>query len=109
MKLKYSYVSSVQDNIVVVIISSKIDKAVLQALGGKRSLLSSKWHIKCDDDEQLADCFTKLRDENIAFVGGSHSWTPAEVFIYLRDKNIISGSFKEITWSDPGNFHIREL
>lgn len=48
---------------------------------------------------EKAQAFDELRNLDVSFSGG-REWCPAEVFEFLRDQNILSGSFKKIVWTD---------
>ncbi|EKE84501.1 hypothetical protein [Idiomarina xiamenensis] len=49
-----------------------------------------------------------LRDLDIPFMGG-HGWSPAEVFSYLREQpELLSGDFREVSWSSPRRYRIRQ-
>lgn len=66
--------------------------------------LSEKWKvcsISVSNDGLKAKIFETLRDEGICFSGGK-DWCPADVFEFLRDENFLSGSYRKIVWTGPG-------
>ena len=65
----------------------------------------SEFIIKADDNASKAKIFEKLRDLDVSFSGGKE-WCPSEVFEYLRETGLITGQFKKIGWSGPGDYHI---
>lgn len=65
----------------------------------------SEYSIPSDDNTIKAGIFEKLRDLNVSFSGGKE-WCPSEVFEYLRETGLITGQFKKIGWSGPGDYHL---
>lgn len=57
---------------------------------------------------QLADLLSTLRDQNIPLAGDHAGWPPAAVFEHFRDLGLVRGSYKELVFSKPGHFTIRE-
>jgi hypothetical protein len=56
-------------------------------------------------DEAKAEVLGKLRDCEVAFSAGA-GWSPSEVFEELRDRHLIQGQYKRISWTRPGEFQI---
>jgi len=63
--------------------------------------------IEYDGHDELAEVFTKLRDLDIPFSAGQ-DWAPSEIFEHLREKGLLSGKFKKISWSGPGSSRVVE-
>jgi hypothetical protein len=57
-------------------------------------------------DENKAKLFTWLRDNDVLFSDG-REWNPSEVFEYLREKKLLSGSYQRITWVGQDVFQVR--
>jgi hypothetical protein len=66
-----------------------------------------EWKFVTTSDEEKAKVFGRLRDQSVCFSTGKE-WNPSEVFEYLRDKNLLSGSFTEIAWLGPEKWVVRE-
>jgi hypothetical protein len=54
------------------------------------------------DDQELARLMSQLRDMGVGFGGAPHGWPPAEVFVVLRDRGLVAGTFEEVTFAGPG-------
>jgi hypothetical protein len=59
------------------------------------------------DDADKARVMGVLRDAGVSFARG-REWSPAEVFEWLRDPELLTGSFRSISWRRPGVFDLRE-
>jgi hypothetical protein len=60
------------------------------------------WDLPYRSDQQLAEILIALRDAGYPFLGEEHGWPPTAIFEDLRDKGLLSGPFREITWLGPG-------
>lgn len=49
----------------------------------------------------------KLRDLGFAFSFG-RDWAPSEIFELFRDKGLVSGSYKRISWTGPNKYVIED-
>ncbi len=58
-------------------------------------------------DAEKAQILKKLQKKGICFSGG-YGWSPCEVFDYLRDKKLLSRSFKEIVWQGPNEWVVHD-
>ena len=63
--------------------------------------------VEVAEPQRKAELFRRLRDLGVCFSRG-REWSPAEVFEYLREKGLLSGSFQSIAWRGPGNWVVRE-
>lgn len=57
------------------------------------------------DDAHKAKIFEALQAMDVAFSDGKE-WCPAEVFEFLRDMNLLSGSFIRVSWLKPGDYRL---
>jgi len=67
-----------------------------------------EYYVKTNGNENKAHFFKELNLLGVCFSDGKE-WCPAEVFEYLRDMNLISGSFKRISWSGPHDYRLNEV
>ena len=103
MKYDSSVVSWVLPTKVVAYCQSEDDRHALRRLGARRSLLRrSEWSIPYEAMEDLPEIFRTLRDEGFAFLGGSHGWPPAAIFMELRDRGDLDGEYQEVLVYGPG-------
>ncbi|MCG3766502.1 hypothetical protein EXA23_09825 [Vibrio cincinnatiensis] len=65
----------------------------------------SEYTFLVSGNQEKAELFDKLRVLEVNFSDG-REWCPAEVFEYLRETGLLSGSFKKISWSGPGDYHL---
>lgn len=61
----------------------------------------------CPDQTFKAKVFEQLRDEGICFSAGP-DWCPADVFEFLRDKQMLAGPYRKIAWHGPRDPEITE-
>ena len=100
----------VGDNEVKVEAGSDLDPKVLRALGARRSLLSrSTWTFPARDEQALGALLHELRDLGVAFAWQPSGWPPAAVFAHLRDRGMVHGPIRAITWRAPGDFQVFEF
>ncbi len=88
--------------------TDKID--AIREIGAHEEKDSGKtvWAIGYRDEHDLAAKLADLNRLGFLFVGEPAGWPPAAVFDYLREKKLLKGSFKEITWRGPGDWFIIE-
>lgn len=110
MKIKYSYVDWIQDfQITVYCVDDKKIK-FLKSIHAKRKFFNRKyWIISYDNDYNLAKLLTLLRNENFMFSYDEHGWSPSGIFQHLREKGLLCGKLKEISWKKEDDVCIREL
>jgi hypothetical protein len=113
-KLK-SYVSNAADNLLDVIVLDQEIVNIIEKLGfnfvdtsenvdsGKISL---RYRKIIKNEKEKANLMSHLRNVNIPFSYGG-SWSPTEVFEYLREKNLTSGKYKEVSWRNRNDYIIR--
>jgi hypothetical protein len=61
--------------------------------------------IRSDADK--ASVLRELRDAGFCFARG-REWSPAEVFEWFRERGLLSGQFRSLSYSGPGQSHVRE-
>jgi hypothetical protein len=100
----------VGDNEVKVEAGADVDPKALRALGGHRSLLSrGTWTFPARDEQALGTLLHELRELGVAFAWQPSGWPPAAVFAHLRDRGMVEGPIKAITWRAPGDFQLFEF
>lgn len=100
----------VGDNEVRVEAGSDVDPKALRALGGRRSLLSrATWTFPARDEQALGTLLHALRDLGVAFAWQPSGWPPAAVFAHLRERGMVHGPIRAITWRAPGEFQVFEF
>ena len=82
----------------------------LKNLDAKESIVNHEvvWVMPVGDDNDLAKKLQSLNKMGMLFVGDHSGWPPAAIFADLRDRKLLEGIFKEITWSGPGKWFVRE-
>ena len=107
-----TYVSSilVGDNQVTLEAGPGADARALRALGGRRHLIRRRmWTFAGRDEHALGALLHALRDMGVAFAWAPSGWPPAAVFAHLRDRGLVEGRIRAVTWRSPGDFEIFEL
>lgn len=61
--------------------------------------------MRSPDVEAKIKVLCLLRDMGFAFSAGP-GWSPSEVFEDLRDRKLLSGTYKRISWTAPGKWRI---
>ena len=102
-----SYVSEADRNFVVVIVHDEVVIRELESFSFRRVNDRNELIISVDSQQDKAKLFEQLRALRFCFARG-REWSPAEVFEYLRDRGLISGSFSEIVWTKPDVWQVRE-
>ncbi len=100
------YVFQASGNQVVVKVIDERTLVFLRTLGFVAAK-ESGYELAIKSEQEKANIFSQLRDFGFCFASGKE-WNPCEVFEYLRDKKLVSGSFKEISWKQPYSWKIRE-
>jgi len=80
-------------------------KVIITAASGFAKFLRFNFIFETKNEMEKAKLFSWLRDKDVYFSYG-REWSPAEVFEYLRKKDLIDGNFKVIAWKNPKQFHI---
>ncbi len=111
-----SYVDHVSGEIVVQTRSGESAEQ-LEELGfrfigrGKRRGAMYQRVIKKDEahsHEKVAAALQKLVDLGLAFSSG-RNWCPIEVATHYREQGMLQGTLRNIYWTAPGKWHLREL
>jgi len=82
----------------------------LKDLGAKESIVHDEvfWVIPFGDNNDLAEKLQQLNKLGVLFVGEPAGWPPAAIFEALRERKLVNGSFKEISWTGPGKWFVRD-
>lgn len=92
-----------------VLVVSQRQTQLLTHLGARRKLFSrTKWYIRFHSNAELAQILDALRNAEFAFAGAQSGWPPSAVFQHLRDKQMLSGTFKEVRWLNRDEIVVRE-
>ena len=85
-------------------------EGTLIRLGGRRTSIEGRpaWVLDFEGESQLASLLAVLNGEGVLLAGGPAGWPPAEILADLRDKGLFQGSFREVTWTGPGKWIIRD-
>lgn len=106
-----NFVGSISEGAIMVSNVSSALKSRLRRLGGRPTIINQKetWIIETNDQEEiLCELLEQLRDLGVLFAGAPGGWSPSEIFLYLRDKKLISGQFQEVLWRMPDDWFIQE-
>ncbi|MFJ3485562.1 hypothetical protein ACIPL1_19550 [Pseudomonas sp. NPDC090202] len=96
-----AYVQSAAVQTVTVKVMDETLTPALKSLGFSMQARAGIVALNVIDDSQKARVFDALRQLGVAFSDG-REWCPAEVFEYLRDKGLLSGTFVKVSWTAPG-------
>jgi hypothetical protein len=67
-----------------------------------------RFYIKqIDEEEKRINIIRALMTSTVLFAEG-RDWSPAELMLYYREKGIINGKFKIISWTKPNEYNITE-
>ena len=82
----------------------------LKDLGAKESTVNDElfWIMPFGDDNDLAKKLQLLNKLRVVFAGEPSGWAQAAIFEDLRERKLLHGSFKEISWTGPGKWFVRE-
>jgi len=105
-----NYVSLILNNIIRL---ENVAQNVVEAIKGINAyadLFENKtiWKVPFSNKSELAEKLKVLNKLGFLFVGGAHGWPPSEIFIDLREKKFLDGSFREVTWLKPGDWVVRQ-
>jgi len=110
MLRKVSYVKWIQENEITIFCEDAERYNFLKIIGAKRKLFDRKiWIINCRDKNDLADKLQRLNDNDFMFAGGSHGWNPVDIYILMREKNLVTGKATEIVWKEKNQTVTRVL
>lgn len=65
----------------------------------------SEYVLATNDESKKASIFEVLREIGLCFSGG-REWCPSEIFEDFRDRGLLRGEFKKVSWSGPGEYRI---
>lgn len=82
-------------------------RTTLLDLGFSSKTDPSEYNIPTPNNSTKATLFAELKALNVCFSSG-REWSPAEVFQYLRDLKLLSGGFRQITWTSPNHFVVTD-
>ena len=63
--------------------------------------------LNAKDNNEKAVIFNKLRNLGVYFSAG-REWSPSELFEYFREINLVSGTYKRISWVGPDSWKVNE-
>ncbi|MEO6677972.1 MAG: hypothetical protein ABIO21_11400 [Pseudomonas sp.] len=102
-----AYVTHADGNYIRVKTVDSSLKSALLNLGFFSKADVDEYNIPTPNNEIKATVFTQLRTLDVCFSSG-REWSPAEVFQYLRDLKLLSGGFRQITWTGPNHFVVTD-
>jgi hypothetical protein len=109
MGKSFNYVRGIYEAEITLTINDIDMRAKITSLGGKRYFFTpTAFSISVINEQQKLELLQKLLDMQICFVGGEYGWPPAAIVSDLREKGLLHGSIKEITWSGPRRPLLRE-
>ncbi|MBX8611336.1 hypothetical protein K5D50_04330 [Pseudomonas cichorii] len=100
-----AYVTKSDNDFVRVKVLDAQIKEKLIGIGFSKDVDLEEYKIATPNDEKKAEIFKKLRNFEVYFSDG-REWCPAETFMHLRDKKLVSGKFSMISWKSPDDFFI---
>jgi hypothetical protein len=110
MENSLNYVRGVYDDRITLTINDQCLRKKIKIIGGKRYLFTrNAYEIKIENEQHKFEMLQKLIDMELYFVGGEYGWPPASIAHYYREKGLLSGKIKQITWAGPGKPIFREI
>ena len=104
------YVKWIQKNKITLFCADKVKNNFLKKIGAKRKFFSRKiWVINCNDENHLAFILQQLNDNGFMFAGGIEGWNPVDIFILMREKNLVTGKTIEIVWKEKNQTMTRDV
>jgi hypothetical protein len=88
--------------------TAKLD---LRSMGAVRCVFffPRDWKIPFNNQEEMIGAINKIRAHGIPFLGAGPGWHPSSILADLRERGLISGSWKEVVWEDRFHPIIREV
>lgn len=105
LKTEPSYVRTAEGP-VVVYAADQATVRTLVALGFSRRG-SAQYARESSGDAETAEIFKALRDAQVCFSIG-REWNPAEIFEDLRERGLLSGKYRRISFSGNGKWFVDE-
>lgn len=75
-------------------------------LGFSSGRYADEYIISSSNNHMKATLFAQLKNLDVCFSSG-REWCPAEVFQYLKDEGLLSGGFRQIRWTQPGHYIVK--
>lgn len=108
MITNYNYIKWIQKNKITLFCGDTKRYHSLEIIGAKRKIFNRKiWIINCKDEDDLADKLQKLNSNGFMFAGGLHGWNPADIYILMRNKKLVTGTIIEIVWKEKNQILTR--
>ena len=106
----HNYVSSIQDNQVVIRQVTPAIASVIIAHEGHKlgSEDEESWVVNAADEQALTKLLSVLQEADVLFVGGPTGWPPAAVVDDLREQGVLHGAFQEVVWHGDGRWSVTE-
>lgn len=105
-----NYVRWIQDNKITLFCENKEKILYLKKMGAKRKLFNwNEWTITYKNEQELIYILQLLNDNNFMFAGGTNGWSPTDIFILMREKQLLSGNLIEIVWRGKDKISTRIL
>lgn len=82
--------------------------ALTRAYGGVHDVAEEMIHIQCADDNEMLKVLQRMMNNGMLFSYGTKGWEPSDVVWFHREAGRLQGSFREIYWTGPGKYGIRE-
>jgi len=110
MTTNLNYVKWIHVNKITIFCEDMGQNGFLKIMGARRKFFDRKtWIINCKNEHDLADKLQRLNDNGFMFSGGPYGWNPVDIFILMREKNLVSGKVTEIVWRERGQALTRVL
>ncbi|HKI54988.1 MAG TPA: hypothetical protein VJ987_12750 [Anaerolineales bacterium] len=105
-----NYVSLVSKDLIYLENVSEDVIKELDTLNAKKGELEARtiWEIAFLSRLELAEKLRKLNELGFLFAGSSHGWPPAEIVADLRERKMLTGSFKEVRWRRHDDWFVIE-
>ena len=103
-------VTQILKNIRLENVASNIVDAI-KNIGAREVQILGKtlWTIEYAGERDLADKLRKLSELGFLFIGEDPGgWPPAVVLSKLREKGLLKGNFREVSWRGPDDWFIVE-
>ncbi|PJG58327.1 hypothetical protein [Aeromonas cavernicola] len=59
-------------------------------------------------ENDIVSMINRLIDREVLFLFG-YGWYPSEIVGFYKDRNMVSKSYKVISWRDPDNFVVENI
>lgn len=98
-----AYVEKADGDVIRVQVMDNTLDSPLRAIGFSNAAEKDIYVLHVADNTQKAKVFDELRSLGVAFSAGKE-WCPSEVFEYLRDEQLLSGTYLRVAWTQPGQY-----